>query len=233
MQFEYAIYKILPKAFLLELDNVYDLGMIFLRAQERYECSNHRFIEHGFTLLEYMDWYAKAVSDDKAFTYGSDYYGFNLPSWAIRRCYNSAVQDVTPYDEFMIALLNYLDKLSDGGDYYVIGVQRGDKETFNHEMAHVYYFSNEQYKQKMDALVDQLAHKEVLFETLEKGFGYHNSVHYDEVQAFMSTGLVDEMGFFEPFRPKFIEVFQSTHKGFTLPPPLKTDVVDFFPKNNI
>src|SRR5512138_554281 len=67
--------KIADRIFVVRFDTLYELASTFLRFQEHYE--SPRFRNRIFSLEEFMDWYAEKTG---AFTYFTDWSGFNVPS---------------------------------------------------------------------------------------------------------------------------------------------------------
>ena len=226
MKFTYSLYEVQPKVYLVETDNVYDVSMIFWRAQEYYESSNPSFQGGSFTLLEYMDWYSKTYSEDHCFTYSVDYVGFNVPSDVILQCYTDNVER-TPYDEFMLRLTRDIFFMQGGGRFYLIGAARGDMSTLNHEMAHGFFYTDKDYRQHMTALVNELPCKKEMSKILSEMM-YAKNIHTDEIQAFFSTGLAKEMKHLKQYTKPFVAAFKRKRGKFKLPTPIKTETIDLF-----
>lgn len=206
---------------------MYDLSMIFWRAQEFYESANPNFRGKNFSLLEYMDWYAKTYSDIGAFTYPHDYVGYNIPGEKILQCYTMH-EERTPYDKFMLSLTKEIFFEQDGGKFYLIGAKKGDVKTINHELAHAYFYVDNEYKNQMTSLVQALPKKKEVFNVLLEHFLYDKSVLIDETQAFFSTGLVDTLKNFKDCTKPFIQTFRKKRGKLVLPSPIKKEVVDLF-----
>lgn len=226
MQFEYSLFQVQPNIYLLQTDNIYDVSMIFWRAQEFYESANPRFQNGTFTLLEYMDWYSKTYSTDQSFTYPSDYIGYNVPSDTILQCYTQN-DERTPYDEFMLKITQDLFFRQGGGRFYLIGSMMGDMATLDHEMAHGFFYTDKEYREEMLTLIQQLPHKKEITRILNDML-YAESVYDDEIQAFFATGLVDDLKKFRKHTKPFIQAFLKKKGKFKLPPPIKTETVNFF-----
>jgi len=179
--------------FLLTFDNHYDLAMSFLRCQEYYESPNPDFKGKFFTLLDYMEWYAK--ERDNTFSYPADWGGFNLPHWVLKDMWRSGrlIPDKNKYDDLMAMFYKQVDaKVPINKKWYMLGCIEEDEETLDHELAHAFYYTDDAYKTKQDKLISKNpktveAVKEWLIEE-----GYADDVMNDEVQAYLSTGLMDE-----------------------------------------
>lgn len=191
--------EIFSRVFVLTFGNYYDLAMRFLRYQEYYESPCPDFKGTVFTLLDYMDWYAKANSG--VFSYPDDWAGYNVPGWVFKKVLEPGkIEDWNQYDEFMLSIVNEIrTKLpSDSQDqFYLIGVKKGDEKTIEHEMAHAFYYVATEYKLEMDKLIANLQNKQpeliqATYECLED-MGYDHSVFDDELQAYFATGLDETM----------------------------------------
>ena len=181
---KYPIYKICA-------DNLYDLGMLFIRHQEFYE--SPKFKNKKFSMMEYMRWYVLDNDISKSiFTYCEDWCGYNIPSTILKKSVLDT-PDINLYDIIFDVL--YQQILSDIGDsnFYLIGCLIDDSETMEHEIAHTFFFLNKEYKKEMKEAVKNLNKKEynALFKFLKNG--YRESVFVDEIQAYLSTGIPSEL----------------------------------------
>lgn len=212
---KYSLYKIADKVYSLEIDNQYDLCMSFLKAQEFYESACTKFRGKKFTLIQYMDWYAKNQSFINCFSYTKDYCGFNLPGKSINDCYK-VNSERTAYDNFLIEIHNAIcvDLNNNTSDYYLIGITADSKKfSFNHEMAHAMYCLIPEYKKQMNKLVNAFEFKKDFFVILKK-FGYASPMYKDEAQAYLSTGLMAEMTVFKEYQENFKEIFNQYKPDF-------------------
>lgn len=191
--------KLVDKIYCLEFKNAYDLSMTFLRCQEFYE--SPKFRNKFFTLSDFMAWYSKTQGFD-AFTYPTDYVGFNLPSRVIVTVMSKLKverYDVwTPYDQLMFDTWGKIVKdLPNGNEtFYLIGVMKpdDDKHTFNHEVAHALFTTNPEYQRTMGHLINALP--EQVWQIMKKKLksrGYASNVYDDEAQAYLATGLHGSM----------------------------------------
>lgn len=182
----YKLTKLSDRVYVLQFDNLYDLGMHFVRYQEFYESSNPRFKGQKFTIIDFMEYYAKDFSKRNLFTYPKDWDGYNIPMAVISNVQNMGIDDFNKYDAFMLKLI---EDIPYANECYILGSRIGDLGTMEHEIAHSLYFTNPEYKKEMLSIIESLPQEYIddLIEYLAR-MGYHSDVYYDEIQAFMSTG---------------------------------------------
>jgi len=207
MSIKYKLKQIRPNIFLLKFKNHYDMCMTFVRYQEFYESPSKQFRGKPFKLLDFMAWYSKKYGDGM-FTYPQDWSGFNLSSPTIERVWKLGIPDYNDYDKVMADVYN---KCYDKTErFYIIGAENGEKETLRHEIAHGMFYTNDSYKKEMISAVKSmdLQAKKTMHSIL-KGYGYSKHVYVDEIQAYMATGLMDEMddASIHLARPVFLEIF--------------------------
>lgn len=183
----YEIIKAADNIFWLKGDNQYDMNMLFCRYQEYYESPNEKFQGNSFTLLDFMEWYAKEHED--VFTYTVDWGGFNFPSRIINEVIKLGIPDPNKYDAEMAAIHK---KISDkawedySDHYYLIG--SCTTEIDPHEFGHGCYGTISEFKKEMNTLVNKLDGK--IYDRLCKfllDLGYTERVFDDEIQAYLST----------------------------------------------
>ena len=221
--------EIKPRIFLLNFDSQYNMAMHFLRYQEYYESPSLRFRGKIFTIIDFMEWYSKKYGKG-AFTYPKDWDGFNLSLSIIEDVLinKSPIIDYNKYDEDMEKIVAYcyktLNKNSDD-EAYLIGTYGKKKAALKHELAHAFFYTNKEYEKKMVKLVkslDKNARKK-LFNIL-KEYGYTRKVFVDEAQAFIATGLTENMGglFTVSERKPFISLFKEYYlEGVVVAKPKK------------
>lgn len=211
--------RILPHVYHLHFDSGYDLAMHFIRVQEFYE--SPRFYRKIFTLVDYMEWYSKEYGKG-AFTYPTDWSGFNVPSNVLLEVYKSStnVPDFNKYDSFMSALIAQAAYLEQGQPFYFIGTSssgyKGDadeEDVLDHELAHALYYTNRAYR---DAMVTCLFHmdseaKYKASQALAK-MGYHFSTIEDEIHAYSATGVCSSLQ--EILTSQVIAPFQKVFQEF-------------------
>lgn len=220
----FKIKQVLPRIFLFEFKNNYDMCMHFLRYQEYYESSSSKFRGKEFHIFDFMRWYA--LKHDGVFTYTDDWDGFNLPSHIIWTLWNmQLIPDKNIYDYEMynawkqcVAVLNKdsvcptvpLQK------FYIIGAVRGNGAV-GHEICHGLFYLYPEYKKEMTKLVKALpseVQKEM--QTILKKGGYTPKVYVDEIQAYFATGLSDsfpDQNQWPEERKPFIKFYKKFLKG--------------------
>jgi hypothetical protein len=108
------------------------------------------------------------------------------------------------------------DKIHLNKRYYLIGVDSFESSTMDHEIAHGLFYVNDDYKKKAFELVDNLP-KRIMngMSNVLLDMGYCEDVLIDEIQAYMSTGIISRMtkfkGIEEEAQP-FIENFKNFSK---------------------
>jgi len=187
---KYKLREIKSGIILAEFESPYDLAMTFLRYQEFYESANPKFKGKQFTIIEFMEWYSNHRLDSVgAFTYPTDWAGFNIPShiiWDVKRL---DILDENKYDVEMLNIWNKCNPKHVIAGFYLIGTLKGKPEVVKHEVAHGLYHVYPYYKSDMDKLYSKLPKdvKKIINAEFEK-LGYHKSVWKDEAQAYLSTG---------------------------------------------
>jgi hypothetical protein len=157
-----------------------DLCRHFIRFQEHYE--SPEFAGKIFTLGQYKAWYAQ---ERGAFTYEKDWSGFNLPSYVFKPFFDGLFDPLTKEEQILVNMFRHKQ-----GRYYVIGTFEKDpdrRETVNHEICHGLYYTEDEYKEAVDKLIEK--HWEELKglrEYLTGTGGYHEDVVVDECHAYVS-----------------------------------------------
>jgi hypothetical protein len=93
-----------------------------------------------------------------------------------------------PYDSTMYEIYELL-KSRGTDNIYILGTQKNEGDTFNHEVCHGLFFTNPEYKVKALEFVDSI--DESIMENFRQnllGIGYTDSVVKDEVQAYLLYG---------------------------------------------
>lgn len=193
---DHELKEIKDKIFLLTFNNRFDLGMTFLRAQEYYENPNKDFKGKNFRIIDFIEWYSKEINKDNCFSYCDDFCGFNIPSWVLDKLYSqesaSLFEDWNKYDGLIYK--TYLDLKKKHNKFYLIGSIEKNNTTINHEIAHALYYLNNDYYSEVTKIIDSIhpQTKELLKKTLIEEMYCHESID-DEIQAYLSTGLLDKM----------------------------------------
>lgn len=186
--------KILPHVYHLRFPECYDLAMHFLRYQEYYEST--KFRGQIFTLVDYMEWYAKEHGDG-VFTYPDDWSGFNVPSDVLITVSEAELPDPNKYDIQMRALIETVRREEGDRPFYFIGTY-GDGEApaeeLDHEIAHALYFSDTEYRRAMEDLLDKMPTKnyDKAWRAMQE-MNYHPITCRDEIHAYAATGPCQEL----------------------------------------
>lgn len=214
------LYKVADGIYCVVIESQQLRAFTFLRLQEYYESSSNEFQGNKFTWDRYIQWYKSSegpTGEKDVFTYGSDWSGFNIPSESIEKCMEE-VDDPNRYDDLMVSIITEI-KERENDKYYIIGVDELDvnSDLLDHELAHGFYYTDKEYRTKMNNLVNSLPKEEKkAISDVIIGIGYNESVLNDEIQAYMSTGIIDRMpkslsNYTEKFEKVFKEAKQRHH----------------------
>lgn len=210
---KYTITEIRPKIFFVNFKDSYDMCMTFLRYQEFYESPSPKFRNKIFTIFDYMKWYSKKYGNG-AFTYPKDWSGFNIPGKIPNQVFEY-ITDWNNYDNNMRDVFEFCKSKypSSTNDFYIIGAV-GKNGALTHEISHGFFSSNKNYKKEMLKLVSKLP-KEIYKNFCAKlsKMGYTSKVFKDEIQAYLSTGLFDELCFAKPYEEDFIKIFNKYNEN--------------------
>ncbi len=216
--------QIFPKIFCVTVDDDYDRAMLFCRYQEFYESPHKKFRGKYFTWSEYMRFYKDSWKKD-TFTYPIDWSGYNIPSTVVEKGVD-AFNKETEYDVIMNNIYyfceNYPLRLGKSrSNWYLIGASSKDSKTMDHEIAHGLYSTNKIYKQEMNKLVNSLPPKikeKVFSKLIKMGYANDKKILYDETQAFLSTGVYNELDTKEikRYQKEFVKFFKEFKKNVIL-----------------
>jgi len=176
----YKIHQTYPKIFTIVVHDNYDRAMLFCRVQEYYE--SPKFKNRKFSFWDYHKWYSK--NHKNSFSYPGDWSGFNFPYEIALKCQKTNKTE-TPYDLQMSKILKQIKTKNS----YIIGAKSLNSTTYDHELAHGFYYTNKKYKEEMLELnrsLNKNYYKELKHNLIK--LGYHKSVIDDEIQAYLSTG---------------------------------------------
>lgn len=212
----FRLEKVCDKIYRMHFDTCYDLCMTWWRCSEYMECANDRFRKKSFTLVEYMEWYSKTHGKD-AFTYPADFAGYNIPSRVIHAVYIMGdVEDINKYDNLVVGIYKYLKSANPENNFFIMGTS-DDQDSFDHELCHALFDVDEEYRQNCLDLLEDIPQKDrdKFCKVLEEKIYYHPDVHPDEMQAYLSDDLPDELPkSFEKYRKPFIDNFQIFKKKY-------------------
>ncbi len=207
------VYNIANKIYAVVIKDVKIRCYLFLRYQEYYEGASNSIRGSKFSIDNYINWYMDTYKNKDMFTYAYDWAGFNIPSNKIEECLES-IYDRNEYDRIMSQIFNSCKYDSDLEDFYLLGVDSLDGGLLEHEMAHGMYFTDPSYKLEMDKLTESLPKeiREIMNSKISE-MGYGENVISDEVQAYMSTGLMDEMEEIKGIKT-WVKKYQKVFKKF-------------------
>jgi len=94
-------------------------------------------------------------------------------------------------------------------NFYLIGTVKGDDRALDHELAHAFFWKDEEYRNDMISLVNSIPNKDELLRILKEERGYGKDVLFDEAQAFLSTGLITEISDWQEYTKAFTERFME------------------------
>lgn len=210
----YKIEKVFKGIYLINFEDQYQMCMHFLRYQEFYESPNPKFRGHKFNLIEFMEWYSKKFGYG-AFTYATDWGGFNFNSTVIPQVHALGIDDLNKYDIEMLKIYNKIKKTAPEKFYIIGALGKSKNGALRHEVSHGLYYLDAAYKAEMDALTAKMNKKsrETLFKYLER-IGYTKEVFWDEAQAYMSTGLMENLKKYKSLT-KATAPFEAVFKKYT------------------
>lgn len=190
----FSLQKVAPCIWHLSFNNSYDLTMHFFRYQEYYDSAE--MSGKNVQFVDLLESYTSGIGNG-TFSYINDWVGFNLPAKHLFDRHREGISDKNRCDDLMLSIFSYIKSKEGSEDFYVIGTSGGDPVkdlTFKHELAHGLFFSNPEYKGVMISEVENLPKsvRNRVFRVLEK-WGYDESIWVDEAQAYLATGLQDEL----------------------------------------
>lgn len=191
---KYVLHELAPQIFCAKFEDAYDLAMTFLRAQEYYESASADFRGKSFSIHDYMRWYAKNQGRG-VFTYPKDWGGFNVSSDTINQILKPGfIKDWNYYDDELKAIfLEAKAASTNKSQFYIIGTMKDDARTLRHEIAHGLYFTNLEYRAKMDWATSMNSTQSQAMFAILRSMGYAEVVLRDEAQAYLATGLTSQM----------------------------------------
>lgn len=189
------IKKVKPNIYAVIIKDDYDRAMLFCRYQEFYESPFKEIRNKFFTLETLMKIYTKK-NKKQCFTYPSDWVGYNIPSDVLYSACEKFDTSLSVYDYIMRDIIYFCEKNSNGKSFYLIGVDKLKSGTMDHEIAHGLYHTNQIYKASVDRLISEIPkndYKLIKKKLVEIGYNNDKSLIDDEIQAFFSTGLLEQL----------------------------------------
>ena len=187
----FQIKEVKPKIFHLLFKDRVKMCLSLIRFAEFFESPFKEIKNKKFSLVKYIEIYIKKTKNSNLhFTYPGDWSGFNFPS----DVFFEAVKvnnDLNEYETEVLKAINELKKKED--EFYIIASSSQDS-VLKHEIAHGFWYINQEYKNEMKNLLKTLTknEKKLFFKKL-KSIGYCNEVIEDETQAYLSTGLSERL----------------------------------------
>lgn len=171
----------------------HDVSMTFLRSQEYYESDNPDFKGRAFHLEDYMTWYASERGQG-VFNYPQTFDGYNVSEKVITGALGSAqsINEWTIYDQAMRDVCSVIEDEFGIKDYYLIGSAAPcvmDSDVVRHEIAHGFYYLDENYKVEVDHLLNEFGKEAAPIHQHLEMLGYSKDVWEDETQAYLIGGF--------------------------------------------
>jgi len=210
------LFEMYPRVFAVVIKDNYLRSRVFLRYQEFYESGSESFRGQGFKWKDFINYY-KEKTKSEIFTYHDDWSGYNIPCDSIESCMK-LIPDLNFFDLIMYCIVDTIKELVGSDKFYLIGIDQStgdDPHLIYHEMAHALWFSDPSYKEKMSTLIrkmDSNIREKMLKKISDSGYG--DNVLYDELQAYMATGLVGNMNRVKGVKQE-IEKFKSFFDTYT------------------
>lgn len=189
------LFEMYPKIFAVVIKDDRLRARVFMRYQEFYESDSDTFRGKGFKWKDFVKFY-KEKTKNKIFTYHKDWAGYNIPCNSIESCI-SLIPDLNFYDLIMFSVVDTIRNIVGNDDYYLIGIDQSngdDPSLIYHEVAHGLWFSSPEYKYQQKNNIEDMnpSVREQLSKKIS-GMGYGQNVIDDEIQAYLSTGVGDNM----------------------------------------
>lgn len=213
----FNIEEVKPNIFHFLFKDSRKMSLHFVRFEELYESNLKGIRNSKFTLVQFIEEYSKKYSKDKhTFTYMNDWGGFNVPDYIFDLALSLGhYKDFTEYDNEMISAVQECKDKSQYNKIYIIG-SCGKNGYLRHEIAHGMWYTNAAYKKEMSDLILTLdkTKKKNFYKALTD-LKYCKEVLPDEAQAYLSTGLCEELYniFDKSIEKKFKKIFNKYYKG--------------------
>lgn len=189
------LFEMYPKIYAVVIKDDKLRARVFMRYQEFYESDSDSFRGKGFKWYDFVKFYKKKTKNDY-FSYHEDWAGYNIPCDSIESCI-AVIPDLNFYDLIMFSIVDTIKDKTGNNDYYLIGIDQStgeDPSLIFHEVAHGLWFVNPGYKKQQFENIQGLSPE--IKDSLSKkisGMGYGENVIDDEIQAYLSTGIGDNM----------------------------------------
>jgi hypothetical protein len=209
------LFEVYPKIFAVVIKDDKLRARVFMRYQEFYESDSDTFRGKGFKWTEFVNYYKQKTKND-ILSYHEDWTGYNLPCDSIESCI-SVIPDINFFDLIMFSIVDTIKSKVGNDKFYLIGIDQADgedKSLIEHELAHGLWFSSPQYKAAQLINIDELP--DYVDEPLRNkisGMGYGPNVIDDEIQAYLSTGIISPMNRIKDIK-KYQIIFRNTFNKY-------------------
>lgn len=228
---QYSISEVAPRVYHIEFSNRVDTALHFLRFQEYYESDCELFFRKPFFFADYVRWYSMNRGNG-SFSYPSDWSGFNVPGFIFEKFYKDYFYeelslDINTFDRSMRGIIDSIQKKfgikSYDWNFYLIGTttSKENNKTLQHEIAHGLFATSSDYRTDMLRQINSLdiGFIREMEANLAK-LGYNECVHFDEIQAYLSTGgsktvLSSDVMLNESTATNKIREFEEIYKRYT------------------
>jgi len=209
------LFEVYPKIFAVVIKDDKLRARVFMRYQEFYESDSDTFRGKGFKWTEFVNYYKNKTKKD-ILSYHEDWSGYNIPCDSIESCI-AVIPDINFYDLIMFSIIDTIKSLVGNDKFYLIGIDQADgedKSLIEHELAHGLWFSSPKYK--ADQLINIDGLPEYIVEPLRQkisSMGYGSNVIDDEIQAYLSTGIISPMNRIKDIK-KYQIIFRNTFNKY-------------------
>ena len=194
------ISKLNKNIYWLKFPNSYLLTSTMLRFEEYYE--SPEFHDKIFDLEEFMDWYSEKYGK---FSYFEDWAGFNIPGNVLRPFINNSFSFLSRKEQ---SIVEYFKNIKVENIYIIATLQSEKIGVLKHEIAHALYYTNNNYKNKINSLLlkENLSEIYIFLEKL----GYAKKVFTDESHAYL---ISDKTKNFKRLQKELREVFNKYYES--------------------
>lgn len=173
--------KITPRTILLVFKSYRSLIAYNLRIQEYSE--HPEFSGKIFTVNQYKEWTRKNAKDKSG---SEDWVGCFVTEGNIKPFWEGKFPSLTKEEKYLLSILSPYR----GEGFSCISVKEGDSAAFRHEMAHVLFETDQEYKSRALSIIKDMRidTREWIKEGLLK-IGYARKRVKDETQAYVMDGI--------------------------------------------
>lgn len=162
------------------------LSWAFIRVQEFYESPDQMIKGFKNTVEQIIE---RELTEQGKFTYLEDWGGFNIPGHVWDHFMQKYKNDLRDMEKDMAEAL---DKHDLERPFYIIGSSvDGPESTYQHEVRHGLWYLYDDYRRAMLTVMRDYPTKALRKKLLK--MGYCEEVLDDEVQAYVLTGLEEDM----------------------------------------